>query len=205
MQLATQPEMGDNVYLNLLAAANPFWGQSIILVTLLIAFNCLLSCGFQHPPYFVPTCLGRTPFACVHSRFRRVSWNLLILTFYSASLCLGDLSLIFLVAGTGYIVSIMGIHLGLWLRWGRQRCDGLGGHCVFIMEAVVLVVGGLAWGCAPLIGLLFPIVILAGDAAVRRISFAPFHPKWWLQRYHAHPITNYKTLSSGDHPDSIDL
>lgn len=44
MQLATQPEIGDNIYLNLLTAAQPFWGQSAsFLVTLLIAFVCLLS------------------------------------------------------------------------------------------------------------------------------------------------------------------
>jgi len=37
-----------------------------------------------------------------------------------------------------------------------------------------------AWGWQDLLmGLLFPIVILAGDAALERISFA-FHPKWWL-------------------------
>ncbi len=45
MQLANQP-VGDNLYLNLLTAAKPFWGESAsLIVTLLISFCCLLSCA----------------------------------------------------------------------------------------------------------------------------------------------------------------
>ncbi len=81
----------------------------------------------------------------------------------------------------------MGMHLGLWLGRGRPEVRWpWWSLCFFIVEAVVLIVGGLAWSWQDLlIGLLFPIVILALDAAVRRISFAPFHPKWWFQRYYA--------------------
>lgn len=43
MRLATEPGLGESTYLNLLTAANHFWGQSTsLLVTLLIAFSCFL-------------------------------------------------------------------------------------------------------------------------------------------------------------------
>jgi len=70
------------------------------------------------------------------------------------------------------------------------------------MEAVVLV-GGLSLGLAkPLIGLFFH-CYFGWDAAVRRISFAPFHPKW----FSTCPIRSQTTrlCRAGDHPDSIDL
>lgn len=194
MQLATQPEMGNNVYLNLLAAANPFWRQSAsFLVTLLIAFDCLLSCATavsNTPRILYQLALDGhlSPVFTVVSR-RGVLEPALILTFLLSLLFLvwQDLSHVFLVASTGYLVSIMGIHLGLWLRRGipevRWPWWSLG---FFIVEAVVLIVGGLAWSWQELLsGLLLPIVILAGDAALRRISFAPFHPQWWSKRYHA--------------------
>lgn len=193
MQLATQPGIGDdNVYLNLLAAAKPFWGESAsFLVTLLIAFDCLLSCATavsNTPRILYQLALDGhlSPVFAVVSR-RGVLEPALILTFVLSLLFLvrEDLSNIFLVASTGYLVSIMGIHLGLWLRRDipevRWPWLSLG---FFIVEAVVLIVAGLAWSWQNLLsGLLLPIVILVGDAALRRISFAPFHPKWWSERY----------------------
>jgi diguanylate cyclase (GGDEF)-like protein len=195
MQLATQPGMGNNnLYLNLLAAANPFWGQSAsFLVTLLIAFSCLLSCATavsNTPRILYQLALDGhlSPVFTGVSR-RGVLGPALMLAFLLSLLCLvwGDISHVVMVTGTGYLMSIMGIHLGLWLGRGRPevRWPWLS-LCFFIVEAVVLIVGGLAWDWHDLlIGLLFPIVILAGDAALRRIAFAPFHLKWWLQRYHA--------------------
>lgn len=194
MQLATQTGLGDNVYLNLLAAAQPFWGESAsFLVTLLIAFDCLLTCATavsNTPRILYQLALDGhlSPVFTVVSR-RGVLEPALILTFLLSLVFLvwDDLSPIFLVASTGYLVSIMGVHLGLWLRRGSPEVRwpwlALG---FFIIEAVVLIVGGLAWSWQDLLlGLLFPIVILAGDAALRRISFAPFHRQWWLKRYSA--------------------
>jgi PAS domain S-box-containing protein len=54
----------------------------------------------------------------------------------------------------------------------------------FFLVAVVLVVGGLAWSWEDVtIGLLLPVAILAVDAVIRRISFAPFHRAWWIRHY----------------------
>lgn len=194
MQLATQPGMGDDLYLNLLAAAKPFWGNSAAsLVTLLITCSCLLTCA---------TTVANTPrilyqlaldgqlapvFKVVSPR--GVLGPGLVLTFLLSLLCLiwGDISQIVMITGTSYFLSMTGLHLGLWLRRGSPevRWPRLS-LCFFAVEIVVVVVGGLAWGWQDLLlGLLFPIFVLAGDAALRRISFAPFHPKWWLQRYSA--------------------
>lgn len=191
-QLATQPGMDDNLYLNLLAATKTFWGESAsLLVTLLIAFCCLLSCATtvantSRILYQLALDGHLSPVFAVVSR-RGVLEPALIFTCVFSLLCLawGNLSHVVMVTGTGYLVSIMGIHLGLWLRRGRPevRWPWLS-LCFFIIEAVVLVVGGLAWSWQDLlIGLVFPLVILALDAIMRRIAFAPFHPKWWQERY----------------------
>lgn len=194
MQLATQPGLGDDVYLNLLAATQPFWGKSAsFLVTLLIAVECLQSCATavsNCPRILYQLALDGhlSPVFTVVSR-RGVLGPALIFTFLLSLLCLvwDDIYQVVMVTGASYLVSIMGLHLGLWLRRGRPEVRwpwwSLG---FFIMEAVVLIVGGLAWSWQNLLlGLMLPIVILVGDAALGRISFAPFHPKWWLQRYYA--------------------
>ena len=194
MQLATQPGMGDNLYSNLLAAANPFWGQSApFLVTLLIALTCLQTCGTavsNCPRILYQLALDGhlSPVFTVVSR-RGVLGPALIVSFLFSLLCLvwGDVSHLVMVTGTGFLVSIMGVHLGLWLHRGEAKVRWpWWSLCFFIVEAVALIVGGLTWGWQYLlIGLLFPQIILIGDAALRRISFAPFHPKWWHQRYYA--------------------
>ena len=50
--------------------------------------------------------------------------------------------------------------------------------------AVVLVVGGFAWGVQDLLmGLLLPIAVLKGDQVLRRVSWNVLKPQWWVQRY----------------------
>ncbi|WP_009634051.1 ATP-binding protein [Synechocystis sp. PCC 7509] len=196
MQLATKPGMGDNLYLNLLTAARPFWGQSAsFLVTLLIAFCCLLSCATAVANtsriLFQLALDGQlAPVFTVISR-KGVLEPALIFSFILSLLCLvwGDIHHVVMVAGTSYLISIMGLHLGLWLR--RKEAQVLFPHwaiAFFIVEAVVLVVGGLAWGWQYLLlGLALPIFILMGDRLLRRVPFAPFHPSWWQRHYHAKP------------------
>ena len=96
----------------------------------------------------------------------------------------GDVARVVMVTGTGYLTSMMAIHLGLWLR--RDRSEVLWGRLAgvfFLVEAVVLVVGGLAWSWIDLlIGLSLPILILLVDASLRHIAFSPFRIAWWLHR-----------------------
>jgi PAS domain S-box-containing protein len=196
MQLATRPGMGDNLYLNLLAAARPFWGQSAsFLVTLLIAFCCLLSAATAVANtsriLFQLALDGQlSPVFTVVSQ-RGVLEPALLLTFIFSLLCLawGDISHVVVVAGTSYLTSIMGVHLGLWLHRKEPQVLFPGwAIAFFLVEAVVLVVGGFSWGWHDLLlGLMLPIFILIGDKLLRRVQFAPFHPSWWQRRYQVKP------------------
>gem|GEM_PF-4761201 len=193
MRLATHPGIGDNnLYLDLLAVASPIWGQSAsFLVTLLISFASLLSCATavsNCPRVLYQLALDGhlSPVFTVVSR-RGVLGPALILTFLLSLLCLiwGDLSHVLVVTGTGYLISIMGLHLGLWLCRGQAQVRWPWWSLFFfLVEAVVLIVGGLTWGWQDLLlGLLFPLGILALDAAFHHISWTSFRPSWGLERY----------------------
>ncbi|MBD2438992.1 EAL domain-containing protein [Nostoc sp. FACHB-110] len=192
MCTATNPEIGEDTFLNLLAASQPFWGGfAPFLVTLLITFSCLLSCATavtNSPRILYQLALDEqlSPIFTVVSR-QGVLVPAIFVTFLLSLLCLnlGNVSQIVTVAGTCYLLSIMGLHLGLWLN--RHKPEVLWpwwSLVFFLVEAVVLVVGGLAWSWHELlIGLLLPLVLIIGDAALRRCKFAPFHPQWWIQNY----------------------
>ena len=200
MRLAT-PGLGDSTFSNLLMAAKPFWGESAsFLVTLLIAFSCLLNCATavsNCPRILYQLALDGhlSPVFAFVSR-RGVLAPALLFTFCTSLLCLvwGNLSQILMVTGTGYLASFMGFHLGLWLCRSKPEVLwpwwSLG---FFVVEAVVLVVGGLAWSWQNLLmGLLLPIAILAVDAAIRRLSFPPFYLHWWQERYRVRPKGKFK-------------
>ncbi len=118
----------------------------------------------------------------------------LIFTLLLSLICLlwGDVNRVVMVTGTGYLLSMMATHFGLWL--GRNRLEtqwpwwSLG---FFGVEMVVLVVGGFAWGWQDLaIGVLLPFVVSLVGVSLPRFRFAPFHPAWWMKRYrqHAHHL-----------------
>lgn len=182
--------LGEDTFPNFLSAAQPFWGASAsLIVTLLVASSSLLACatavsnssrilyqlaldGHISPVFAIVTRAGVLQPALVFS--------LVISLIY---LAWGDVTRIIVVTGTGYVVAIMSFHLGLWLRRDRPEVRwpwwSLG---FFIIEAIVLLVGGLHWNWQDvLIGLMCPIAILAIDAAIRHIPFPPFHPAWWLR------------------------
>ncbi|WP_338023075.1 amino acid permease [Argonema galeatum] len=195
---------GNNAFLTLTAAAKPFWGESAsFLVTFLIACGCLLSSAtaVSNSPRILYQ-LARdgylSPVFAVVSR-RGVFGPSLTFTLLLSLVCLiwGNVDDLVMVTGTGYLSSMIAIHLGLWLRRGKVGVlwpwwsGGL-----FLLETVVLVVGGLAWSWKHLlIGLLLPIAILAVDAAVRRVAFPPFHSSWWIERY--------RSPSQGEMPDFV--
>jgi PAS domain S-box-containing protein len=89
------------------------------------------------------------------------------------------------VGAASYLIMLMAFYLGLWLRRGSPEVRWpWWGAGFFFLLAVVLVVGGLAWSWEDVtIGLLLPVAILAVDAVIRRISFAPFHRAWWIRHY----------------------
>lgn len=192
MRLATNPGMGDDAFLNFFAASKHFWGSwAALLVTFLLAAGCLLSCATavsNCPRILYQLALDGhlSPAFAVVSR-RGVLGPALVLTLCLTLICLvwGNVSQIVIVSNVGWFASFMVLHLGLWLRRNKQQVLApwlsLG---FFLVEAVILVVGGLAWSWQDfLIGFLFPIAILAADRVMRRIAFAPFHPTWWIKLY----------------------
>ncbi|MEG4572665.1 ATP-binding protein [Microcoleus sp. N3A4] len=192
MRLATEPGLKDDTFLNLLAAAKLFWGPGAsFMVTLLIVAGCLLSSATavsNSPRVLYQLALDGhlSPVFAVVSP-RGVLGPALVLTFLLSLICLawGDIARLVMVSATAFVTAFMTVHLGLWLRRDRPEVLwpwwSLG---FFLVETVVLIVGGLAWNWQDLlIGLLLPIAILAVDAAIRRIAFPPFHPAWWIKLY----------------------
>ncbi|MEH2276156.1 MAG: EAL domain-containing protein [Nostoc sp.] len=182
----------DDVFFNLVEASKPFWGEHApFLVTLLISVSCLLSSATavsNSPRILYQLALDKqlSPIFALVSR-QGVLGPAILVTFLLSLLCLnlGDISQLVTVAGTCYLMSIMGLHLGLWLCRDKPQVLwpwwSLG---FFFVEAVVLIVGGLACNWKNfLVGLLLPIVLNIGDVGLRRLSFAPLHPQWWTQRY----------------------
>ena len=182
----------DDAFSNLVAASEPFWGEyAPFLVTLLISISCLLSSATavsNSPRILYQLALDKqlSPIFALVSR-QGVLGPAILVTFIISLLCLnlGNVPQLVTVAGTCYLMSIMGLHLGLWLCRDKPQVLwpwwSLG---FFFVEAVVLIVGGLAWGRRDfLVGLLLPIVLIIADVALRRLRFAPLHPEWWTQRY----------------------
>lgn len=192
--LAANSGTKDSAFLTLLVAATPFWGKSAsFLVTFLIACGCLLSSATavsNAPRILYQLALDGyiSPVFAVVSR-RGVLGPALTFTLLLSVLCLiwGDIDHVVMVTGTGYLSSMLAIHLGLWLNRGKPEVllpwwSGF----FFIVEFAVLIVGGLAWDWRYLlVGILLPIATLFVDILMRRIAFPPFHSSWWKELYYS--------------------
>ncbi|MEH2129848.1 MAG: ATP-binding protein [Nostoc sp.] len=201
MRLATNPNLQDNAFLNLVAASQPFWGKFAGLsVSFLLVAACLLGSATvvsNCPRILYQLALDNhiSPVFSVVSR-RGVFVPALTLTLVLCLIYLiwGDVAQIVAVGNVGWFVSFMLLHLGLWLR--RDRPEVLFPRLslgILLLEVVVLLVGGFAWGWLNLlIGLFFPIGVLGIDAVIRRVNFAPFHPSWWMRRYRTRPVVIIK-------------
>ncbi|MEH2136147.1 EAL domain-containing protein [Nostoc sp.] len=193
------PTIGDDTFLNIVAASKPFWGEyAPFLVTLLITVSCLLSSATavsNSPRILYQLALDRqlSPIFALVSH-QGVLAPAILVTFIISLLCLnlGNVSQLVTVAGTSYLMSIMGLHLGLWLCRGEpQVLWPWWSLSFFFLETVVLIVGGLAWNWRDFsVGLLLPIVLMIGDVALSRLRFAPLHPEWWTQRYYIRSSKN---------------
>ena len=190
MRLGTTTEP-DNIYQTLLTAATPFWGKSAaLIVSLWMSSTALLAaatavCNSPRILYQLALDGYLSPVLAVVSRQGVLQPSLIFSFILSLFFLLwGNTASLVMVASVGVLVSIIGFHFGIWLRRGRSevRWPWLSlGFC--LVETVVLVVGGLAWEWRDFVaGLLFPLIILVADTAIRRIAFPPFHPHWWIQR-----------------------
>ncbi|MEG4211251.1 ATP-binding protein [Microcoleus sp. S13_B4] len=197
VQLATAAGLEGNLYGKFLVAAKPFWGDAApVIVTLLVAASCLL--GSATSVCNTPRILFQlaqdgllSPVFGAVSR-RGALEPALLLTFVCSLgfLVWGNTTQIVVVSGVSFFISIMGLHLGLWMqrndpvvRWGRLSL------ALLVVEFISLVVGGFAWGWMDFcLGLLLPLAVIAIDAAVLRIPWAFLHLPWW-DRLHTKPVT----------------
>ncbi len=192
LHLATEPGLKDDTFLNLLAAAKPFWGESAsFLVTFLVASSSLLACATAVS--ICPRILYQlaqdghlSPVFGVTSR-QGVFGPGLLLTLILSLGCFvfGSVPRIVMITGVGWLVSFIVLHWGFWQQRGQTNILFPWWSLVFcIMETVVLVVGGFAWGVQDLLmGLALPIAILKGDQILHRVSWNVLKPQWWVQRY----------------------
>ena len=193
MQLATDPGLKDDTFLNLLAAAKPFWGESApFLVTFLVVSSSLLACATAVS--ICPRILYQlaqdghlSPVFGITSRQGVFGPGLLLTLILSLS-CLvwGNVPRIVMITGVGWLICFIVLHLGLWKQRHSNVLFPKLSLALCVMETVVLVVGGFAWGAQDLlIGLLLPIAILGADQALWRLSWKIFDPQWWIQQYGA--------------------
>jgi len=200
-RLSTNPLSGENTFLHLLTAAQPFWGSAASsLITFLVAAGCLLSSttAVSNSPRVLYQLAQDRHISPLFTLFtnRGVIGHGLVATLIMSLLCLlwGDVSRVVMVTGTGYLSSMMIVHLGIWLK--RDRSEALYPYWAilfFAIEAMVLVVGGIAWNWLDLlIGLVLPILVLGADAVMRRLPFAFFQMSWWTKFYRR--TTSLKSL-----------
>jgi signal transduction histidine kinase len=192
MHLAIDPALQDNTFLNLLTAAQPFWGQfASSLITFLVVSSSLLACATAVS--ICPRILYQlaqdnhlSPIFGVTSRQGVFAPGLILTLLLSLVWLLwGNVHLIVMVTGVGWLVSFIVLHWGLWQQ--RHNPDALLPRWSLLLcglEVVVLVVGGFAWGVQYLvIGLLLPGAILLGDRAIRQSSWQVLQPDWWFQQF----------------------
>ncbi|WP_375513371.1 amino acid permease [uncultured Nostoc sp.] len=196
---APNPTIGDDAFLNLVAASKPFWGESAsFIVTLIITVSCLLSAAtaVSNSPRILYQLASDDQLSPIFTLVspQGVLGPAILVTFLLSLLCLnlGNVPQLVTVAGTCYLLSIMGLHLGLWLcRSKPQVLWPWWSLSFFCVEAVVLIVGGLAWNWRDfLVGLLLPILLMIGDVGLRRLKLSPLHLKWWTQHYNIRSSIN---------------
>jgi PAS domain S-box-containing protein len=196
MRLATNADLGDDAFLNLLAASSPFWGASAaLIVTFWLVATCLLNNATTVaicPRMLYQLALDRhlSPVFGLVSRRGVFGPALVLMALLSLlGLAWGDVVRLVVFGNVTWFVAMTAFHLGLWrqrhqpnVRWPRL------GLVFFLLEVIVLIVAALAWGWQNFaLGLLPPIGIMGIDAVVRRVQWPMFRPQWWLRRYQTRP------------------
>ncbi len=192
VRLASGVDLENDAFLTFVTAAQPFWGQStLFLVAFLITASLLLSTAtavsiFPRVLYQLACDRLAAPIFSVISRqgvFGPALGLLLVLSFLI--LTGGAVDQIIVSTNASWLATFTILHLILWQR--RSNPEILLPHLflgIFVVEAIVLCVGGFAWGWQNLlIGLGYPFVVIAINTAICRIRFAPFRTAWWQQLY----------------------
>ncbi len=207
MRLAPGAQLGaagaNDPFANLVAASYPFWGQTAsLIITFLLGSSCLLTIATavsNCPRILYQLALDQhlAPVFGVVSR-QGVFGPALVLVFALSIFFFlwGDVAHIVVIGNVGWFVSFALLHLSLWLQRGKPGILApwwsLG---IFVVEAIVLVVGGIAWEWQYLlIGLLAPVGILLIDAVIRSVRYAPFQAAWWVKKYQKQATLGLKDL-----------
>ncbi len=156
MRLASNPELGGDLFKTFLAAS-PFWGQTAsLIVTLLISSSCLLfsataAANTSRILYQLALDGHLSPVFRVVSR-QGVLQPALIFSFVFSMFYLlwDDLNSLVMVVIVSYLLCIIAFHFGLWLNRGKPGVRW-GWLSLFfcLVEAVALVIGGFAWSWQP--------------------------------------------------------
>lgn len=201
IRLATASGLNNHAYLNLVTASKPFWGNwAEINVTFLLVSASLLGSATvvsNCPRILYQLALDKhiSPvFSAVSRRGVFVPALSLTLVFCLIYLIWGDISRIVVAGNIGWFASFMLLHLGLWLR--RNHPEVLFPHIslgILLLEIVVLLVGGVAWGWINLlISLAFPVCMMGVDGLIRHAAFPVFHLSWWKRHYRKRPLVIIK-------------
>jgi signal transduction histidine kinase/DNA-binding response OmpR family regulator len=190
IRLATDPKLGHNTFLSLVAAASPFWGSSAsFLVTLLIVSSTLLICATTVAvcPRILYQLSLDGHLAPVFARVNRqgVLGPGLLCTFAISLLCLvwGDIHRIVHITGTCWFVCFAIFHLALWLRRNQPEVRWPWwslGFCLVEMFVLIVCAKILGWQDM-LLGLFLPLAFLAVDAVIRRLSFKWLGKIGWIR------------------------
>ncbi|YAG13663.1 histidine kinase [Nostoc sp. DSM 114161] len=191
-RLATAPDLGDNSFLNFVAASTPFWGNfAPAIATFLLAGSCLLGSAttVSNCPRIIYQLAVDKHFAPVFSvvSSRGVFGPSLALSLILGLIyfILGNVPHIVAAANAGWFISFILMHLGLWQQ--RDKFNVLLPKLtlgIFLLEIIIFLAASYAWGWQDsLIGLLAPFFVLAIDGLIRCVPIAIFRPHWWLKIY----------------------
>ncbi len=176
------PRSGDS-YTVLYDTALPFWGAATsYLVPFLLTAPVLLICatGYANSPRVVYQMARDDQAAPVFGVIFRgnAPGPALILTFCVAIafVMFGDVLRVLVISGTGYFFCFIVLHFGLWLQRGAQQVLWPRAALLLgVIESVIFVWGGLAWGWQDfLIGLGVPLALMGLDRALRGVPPAIF-------------------------------
>jgi PAS domain S-box-containing protein len=201
MRLATVDGLGNNAFLNFVAASTPFWGNfAAVIATFLLAGSCLLgsATAVSNCPRIIYQLSIDKRLAPVFSIVspRGVFGSALTLCLFLCMLYFfwGDVSRIVIVGNVSWFISFVILHLGMWQKRDNPAVIFPGvSLAIYLLEFVVFLVSAYVWGWTDfLIGLLAPLVVLIINALVVYLPINVFRPQWWIKLYQSQHRTQIK-------------
>jgi signal transduction histidine kinase len=185
-------DTGKDVFQDFVHVSSPFWGGSAsLIVTFLLVSSCLLTTA---------TAISNCPrilyqlaqdkyisevFGVVSSRGVFGPGLIAIFCLSMAGLAWANVPQIVVIGNVGWFVTFTLMQLAVW--WQRKDPNifaprmALG---IFLMQVVILFVGGIAWGWENFVlGLGTPCFIILVDGIIGHIKWSPLRANWWHRLY----------------------